>query len=428
MTIPSSSQSQRLCVLIWLILLVEVSVGSLFSWADDKPPVQTPVTLPASANQEEPRPTQRGRSAKFTFYVAQYEGGDWDCSFGCFTNDRWYGNCAVNLMRQVSRWTRSQVKVASHAAAIALGSRKWIEKLKPPLVFLTGTKDFAFTDAEVENVREYLMLGGAIWVDGPGKGKPFDTAIRRKMKRVLPDCQFAPAPEKHPFYNSYFRFPETPAGLGFSKEPPELLMMGAGSGDVAVLYTSNGYSDLWEIGLAEDNHVETPLRSSGGERTQDVDPRGSHWKSLVDASSVEVAERTVVDSYKFRMNILIFLLTRFCSPIKPGGDPSPTDVVPLKVTGNHPKELWSTADSRFNRAMEVWSQGNVDQTIELLENILREHPTYHNTWSVKYHLGLAYKKANRLDEAARQFKKIVEKCPDPQLQDEARAKLGEQGE
>ena len=48
--------------------------------------------------------------AKFTCYVVQYQGGDWDSNFGQTDGTRWYGNCVYNLMLQIGRWTQGRVK------------------------------------------------------------------------------------------------------------------------------------------------------------------------------------------------------------------------------------------------------------------------------------------------------------------------------
>ena len=78
--------------------------------------------------------------------------------------------------------------------------------LKPPFVYLTGHKDFRLKDQEVKNLRDYLMLGGAIWADSAlaGHRSRFDVAFRREMKRVFPDRDFAPVKLNHDLFDMWF--------------------------------------------------------------------------------------------------------------------------------------------------------------------------------------------------------------------------------
>lgn len=263
--------------------------------------------------------TGKGRStvAKFTCYVGQYKGGDWDCNFGLVADKRWYGNCIYNLMLQISRWTKGNVKAVLKPEALKLASREWIEKVKPPFIFFTGHQDFILDESEVQNLREYLMLGGALWVDSslPGRRSRFDVALRRELKKVLPDRDFIPLSNNYPLFNSYFNFTGPPTGMNFYKEPLEVIRIGAGEGDVAVIYTLNAYSDLWETGLTEKDKIDSEYEWSP-ELQRHLWRYGPHWSPGAWAWMNElfyrnVNEQSIVASYKFGINMVIYLLTRY---------------------------------------------------------------------------------------------------------------------
>jgi hypothetical protein len=118
---------------------------------------------------------------------------------------------------------------------------------KPPFIFFTGHKDFILTDQEIQNLRDYLQIGGAIWGDNTlaGRGSRFDVAFRREMKRVVPDLDknFEPVPMTDAIFSkSWFTISKLPEGMNFYAEPIEHLDI---DGKLAILYTPNDYSDLF---------------------------------------------------------------------------------------------------------------------------------------------------------------------------------------
>lgn len=267
--------------------------------------------------------------AKFTAYVAQYAGGDWDCNFGKLAEDAWYGNCVSNLMLQIDRWTHGRVKAEIKPEALKLSSREWIDKVKPPFIFITGHQDFILTDAEVQNLREYLMLGGALWVDNSlsGKGSRFDIALRREMKRVLPERDFETIDNNHPVFKTYFNFPGPPQGMNFYKEPVEVVKIG---GEVAVFYTLNAYSDLWETGLTSKDEPNLEVDWSPSLKAY-ISRWGPHYNYVYGREEYLFAQQynynylfnnayhffrnvdreSIVTAYRFGINVVVYLVTRF---------------------------------------------------------------------------------------------------------------------
>jgi hypothetical protein len=218
-------------------------------------------------------------------------------------------------MLQIQRWTQGRVEATLKPEYLKLSDREWIDVIKPPYVFITGHKKFSFTEAEVENLREYLMLGGCLWVDNalPGRRSRFDKSLREQMKRVLPDRDFEPLPNDHPVYSSYFVFRGgPPKSVNFYAEAPEVVKIG---GDVAVFYTLNAYSDLWETALTEKNELDTRYLWEP-EAQQWVSYPGPHWDyNYRHGNSYKffrnLNKESVNASYQFGINIVVYLLTRF---------------------------------------------------------------------------------------------------------------------
>ena len=72
-----------------------------------------------------------------------------------------------------------------------------------PFVHLTGHGNVVFSEAEVRNLRAYLLGGGFLHIDD---NYGLDKYIRVQMKRVLPETDFVELPLSHPIYNQVFDF------------------------------------------------------------------------------------------------------------------------------------------------------------------------------------------------------------------------------
>ena len=105
--------------------------------------------------------------------LARYSGGDWDCSL----------TAMMYLAHQLEERTGLAIEASDRVVQISDPAL-----MKVPFVYMTGHKDFVFTEAEVRNLRKYLEKGGYLWVDDSThfNDNSFDSAFRREMARVLP--------------------------------------------------------------------------------------------------------------------------------------------------------------------------------------------------------------------------------------------------
>lgn len=242
----------------------------------------------------------RGRqiAAEFTIFEAKYQNGDWDCNPGA----------VPNLLRQIRQWSNDRIKAKEHPEVLDVGSDA-LFTLKPPFVYLTGHRDFTLTEAEIKNLRDYLLLGGCIWADSAlaGRRSRFDVAFRREMKRVLPDRSFVEIPENHEIFDAYFQNLTLPAGMNHYREPVEMITV---NDELAVIYTSNGYGHFWEARLDERDEV---IRNTvwTGQSWDHV--YGPHWHIGTVKSVLyrNYEQDSIIQSYRFSINVVAHLLTRY---------------------------------------------------------------------------------------------------------------------
>ena len=242
----------------------------------------------------------------FTLYVAKYEGGDWSSTHqvqaGVIT-----GGALPNLAYVIRTWTKEKVDAQVDTHPLDLASQE-IFTVRPPFIYFTGTRDFTLTTAEVENLRKYILVGGAIWGDSslPGRNSRFDIAFRREMARVVGDksMSFEALPLDHPIFNGMkYNLAEVPAGLNFYAEPVYAIRM---YGELSIIYTPNDYGDMMTVGLNADAKVDT--RRDANNRFVAID--SNLWENQ-STYFRNVNEASLEKTYQFSTNLVYYLLTRW---------------------------------------------------------------------------------------------------------------------
>jgi len=185
--------------------------------------------------------------AKFPVYLASYADGDWYCNTH-LVDGKIDAGSLCNLVAKINEWSHGKITGTVVPQPLSIGGPDLMDK-KPPFIFFTGHKDFKLTDQEVQNLRDYLQVGGAIWGDNSlaGRGSRFDVAFRREMKRVVPDADknFQPYTMTDPiFTKSWSPISVLPTGMNYYAEPIEHLDI---DGKLAILYTPNDYSDMMQM-------------------------------------------------------------------------------------------------------------------------------------------------------------------------------------
>jgi len=208
-----------------------------------------------------------------------------------------------NLAEMIRFQSRGRITPRIQGEMIRLSSDE-IFKKKPPFIFITGRGDFRLTDAEINNMREYLMMGGCIWGDAalPGRGSRFDIAFRREMQRIVGEgTKFTPIPPNHPIYRGEFvQLSGPPAGINHLRNPVEVLKI---DNIEAVIYTTNGYGAMWQVMLQERDFNQI-------DRSVMVATEIDFWNRR-NTVFRNVDEKSLLATYQFGLNMVAYLLIRF---------------------------------------------------------------------------------------------------------------------
>ena len=232
----------------------------------------------------------KGKSTKaaFTPVLTKYSGGDWNKD----------PKSLPNLMREINR--RSNVKANENPKIVGVSSE---EIFNCPLVYFTGTKDFRFTESEVQSLRKYLLQGGLVLADNglAGRRSHFDIAFRREMKRVLPDRVFEPIPLGHPVFSSFYKIKRVPPAMNYKDDPLEMMKIDK---RVAVIYTLNAYVSFWRTMLNKDGTVAIGYDKDWQHEY------GSYWESWNRWRYDNLSQESIENAYRLGINIVVYLLTR----------------------------------------------------------------------------------------------------------------------
>jgi hypothetical protein len=116
--------------------------------------------------------------------------GDWDPT----------PHALPNLMKYVQSDTTLNVQFKRDV----LDSIADTDLFQYPVLYITGLRDFEFSDGDLARLRNYLKSGGVLVADAGAGRKAFDAAFRREIKRVLPDRDLEVLPTDSPLYQTPF--------------------------------------------------------------------------------------------------------------------------------------------------------------------------------------------------------------------------------
>ncbi len=85
-------------------------------------------------------------------------------------------------------------------ATVEVGSA---ELFNYSFLHMTGHGNVVFSDAEAENLRQYLIAGGFLHIDDNYGMDPY---VRPAMKKVFPELELIELPFEHEIYNQKFQF------------------------------------------------------------------------------------------------------------------------------------------------------------------------------------------------------------------------------
>jgi Domain of unknown function (DUF4159) len=261
------------------------------------------------SNIQESNSDPRNIKATFPVYLASYARGDWGCNTR-MTDGRIEGGGLVNLVAKINEWSHGNITGTVMPTPLSIGGPDLLDK-KPPFIFFTGHRDFILTDQEIQNLRDYLQVGGCIWGDNAlaGRGSRFDVAFRREMKRVVPDVDknFEPVDvTSDVFTKSWFPIAQVPEGMNYYAEPLEHLDI---DGKLAIFYTPNDYSDMFTMSILPGDTAMGPIFSTKKNPTNLLTWRVFLEKHVIFFRNYELPSCLACD--QMGMNIIGYLLVRF---------------------------------------------------------------------------------------------------------------------
>jgi len=163
----------------------------------------------------------------------------------------WYNDpsAEVNLLNFIQRNTN--IKVDPLYRFVDLASD---EIFSYPFLFLTGHGNIVFSKDDAERLRLYLENGGFLYIDDD---YGLNNAIRREMKKVFPEKDFAELPFNYGLYNIFYKFENGPPKTHeHDKNPPQGFGIFIGS-RLAVYFTyESNPSDGWADAEVHNNPPE----------------------------------------------------------------------------------------------------------------------------------------------------------------------------
>ncbi len=108
-----------------------------------------------------------------------------------------------------------------------------------PLLIMTGEGDFVLTDAERENLRQYLTRGGFLLASAGCSSKEWNRSFRSEMADLFSETPLQALPMDHTVFNTVYRVEELAAKHGEPK-PLEGITL---EGRLTVVYSEDGLND-----------------------------------------------------------------------------------------------------------------------------------------------------------------------------------------
>ncbi|MBK7873248.1 MAG: DUF4159 domain-containing protein [Saprospiraceae bacterium] len=153
----------------------------------------------------------------------------------------WYA--VVDALQNLTNFCNEQLNMNfdQNYATVEVGSA---EIFNYPFLFMTGHGNIVLSDAEAENLRNYLIGGGFLYVDDDyGMDKYFRLAI----KKVFPEKELVELPYEHPVFHQKFNFKNgIPKTHEHDQKPPQTFAI-LHEGRVVCIFTyETNISDGWE--------------------------------------------------------------------------------------------------------------------------------------------------------------------------------------
>jgi hypothetical protein len=120
---------------------------------------------------------------------------------------------------------------------------------------MTGHGNVVFSAAEAENLRNYLLGGGFLFIDDD---YGMDQFVRPAIQKVFPDRKLTEMPFQHPIFHQKFDFPKgMPKIHEHDSRSPETFGIFVDDRLVLLYAKESNISDGWEDRAVHNNSEET---------------------------------------------------------------------------------------------------------------------------------------------------------------------------
>ena len=179
----------------------------------------------------------------------------------------WYAN--PTALPNLARFCNSQLgtNIDTDYGTVEVGS---LDLFNYPFVHMTGHGNVLLSDADADNLRQYLIAGGFLHIDDNYGMDPF---VRIAMKKTFPELDFIELPFDHPIYHQKFDFDNGVPKIHKHDDKP-----------------ARGYGLVWEGRLLCFYSYESDLGDGWEDRSVHKDPEDVRLKALrMGANIIEFA-------------------------------------------------------------------------------------------------------------------------------------------
>ncbi|MFN5183984.1 MAG: DUF4159 domain-containing protein [Bacteroidota bacterium] len=129
----------------------------------------------------------------------------------------WYANLDTSIPNLIKFCNENlKTNINPEQAIVEAGSA---DIFNYPFIHMTGHGNVVFSNAEIENLRNYLMSGGFLHIDD---NYGMDQFIRPQIKKMFPECELTELPVNHPIYHIKYDFPKgLPKIHEHDQKPPQ---------------------------------------------------------------------------------------------------------------------------------------------------------------------------------------------------------------
>lgn len=129
----------------------------------------------------------------------------------------WYANLDTSIPNLVKFCNENlKTNINPEQAIVEAGSA---DIFNYPFIHMTGHGNVVFSNAEIDNLRRYLISGGFLHIDD---NYGMDQFIRPQIKKIFPESELVELPANHPLYHIKYDFPKgLPKIHEHDQKPPQ---------------------------------------------------------------------------------------------------------------------------------------------------------------------------------------------------------------